>query len=211
MTEEISTTYNDFDTQEVFYRTALESTTNNSAIDVEYTVDPLEQLDRNQIAEIVAVDITHNFGIRDNRDNSNLSSGRFDYSVNVNRFTGRDLDGRNTSVDVVDQNNTGPATATNIQTDVNTTCLDRGNIEATAGFSSANNGFGGPGSSGTAARNVVDFRDLLGGGPVIDRFDDLVLRHSIKTDNFAGISTGESQGMIYFATDQEANERGTSF
>lgn len=207
----VSNRFNEYQNDQFFIRHEVDGRDGNVTSERKIQIDPLEGLDRNEIAEIVAMEFTANLSSRDGVDaNSELSNLRADISFSVNQVADFQTDEQDVRTEVL-EDDSGAETALDAQVGSDTNLLYYFNLEANAGYRNSTDGNGGPGSIHGPLSETKNFRDLLGGGPVLDRFDEIVVRHQIRSDDYTGIAVSEVKGQFYYVTEEEEDSRGTSF
>lgn len=201
----VSDLYDDFEVQAVDLTASIEpndpSTTAERVVNAR--VDPLEGLDREELAEIVGFEWYINTSARTSQSGANQNSDQseviMDFTANINDgvdFTGGPVSvTKNTTTNVASGDNDST-------TAVNDGELFRINRVINAPFSDASSGVSGGGGSFGPTHVYRNYRDIMGGGPVIDRFDDLVHKYKVKTNNMAGVAKMEAKGQYFFATEE---------
>lgn len=168
------------------------------AIKYEFKFDNIAPrgLDRGEVAEIVYMDAFVQFTVRDDGSDPNgeLANGAMDYQACINE-PAEISGGVETDTEVVSGSPSIPSTAAGQGSAPET--LYEGNLVATAGFEAGADGVGGPGSGDAHQRYAVDFRELFGQGPIVDRFDDFRIISTVDGNNLVGKSKGEHRVRLY--------------
>jgi hypothetical protein len=177
------------------------------------TMDPLEGLDREELAELVMFQVSYSTSARpgaENNSNSEPAEIISDLVVNVNSersdFT---ASGIQTEERLAGDDLTGNGEFS-AQSAVNDGEILRTNRVLNAPFSSDANSNGGSGSGMQPTIYRFNYRDELGGGPVLDRFDEIVHRIKLKARNYVGQCKLEAKFQYYWVTEED-QERRTSF
>jgi hypothetical protein len=201
----VSDAYNDYEAQFLDISAKVNFDDNavvagDEAIGYEITVDPLEGLDREELAEIVALDFRYQFAPRDGEANSELSSVISDIACRINSPT---LTSAGISTEKV-QDSGSDEELENVSAEghVNEGVLFSGNTTATTAYRNSTDGSGGGSAQHSPVRFQKDFRDLLDGGPVVDRFDDIGFFVNVQSKNYVGVAKLELKGHFYYATEQ---------
>jgi len=163
---------------------------------------PTGDLDRNELAEILFVRAAVNISIRDAAaDNqSQVGNARVDFQGRINdaaQVSSAD------NVDFENQNVTG-SPFSNVQNDAGRVFYTA-NLVAHPQFLDDTSGAGGGGDT----NNVVLETDYtkLGGGPVVDRFDDIELFQFLKATNIVTEVKCEHKTQIWYRV-AEVEDRG---
>jgi len=209
--ESVRDGFDSYDQDDFFYETVIDGngTSPGEAVETRAKLDPLEGLDREELAEIIAIDSHLNVAVRDgDQQNSELSHIRMDFQMFINELPS--TNNSDVDLEVVTEETGNSRSGGGISTNSNTTALLKGNLERGAGDRNSVDGAGGPTSNTNPLPLMRNFRDMLGAGPVVDRFDDIGLRLKITHGNFSGVAKAEWQGLIYYQTESRET-RGSQF
>jgi hypothetical protein len=186
-------TYNDHELQQFFFKHELDSTgggreTSKAIVKEDPTVGGL---DRGEVAEIVFMRVHESFHQRTDAGdiNGEVSTLISDFQVKVNDVSnvganGEDVDGNAFEVQASQTDDLG--------------LLYASNQVIGGGFEDDTNGNGGSAGHQPATIYDIDFTDHFGGGPILDRFDEITLQSDIKGQNHVGRMTSEVRVFLYY-------------
>jgi hypothetical protein len=165
------------------------------------TVDPAGGLERDELAEIVAMDAKVTTSTRDDAEDNQDQIGhlRCDHRLFINEVSGDAPQ----SVNVTEfgspslfDNTAGP----------NPIFDDAGFLfifnQVTAPQAFGNNGEGSGGKSNPTNMFRVNFRDEFGGGPIVDRFDDINYQMALNATNVVTLCKSEARIQLYYSVEE---------
>jgi hypothetical protein len=169
------------------------------AVEITVSETPTGDLDRNELAELLYVRLIYTLSIR-NLDQAQTEEGnaRGDFKVRINDPASADTPDDTEAV-VLDGNPTVTRQVGNALNDAANE-LFRGNVVVAPLFQDDATGVGGGGDTGETAIVETDFMSM-GGGPVLDRFDDIKIESSVNSSNIVDEVHNEARLQLYYRVD----------
>lgn len=188
-----SVTYNDHELQHIFFTHDIDATGGGRETSrAEVKEDPtVGGLDRGEVAEIVFMRVHESFGQRtDGGDlNGEVSTLILDHGIKVN-------DVSTVGAAVEDTGGNAFEIAANQTDDLG--LLYESNQVIGGGFEDDTNGNGGSAGHQPATIYDIDFAKTFGGGPILDRFDEITVQSDIKAQNHVGKARSELRVALYY-------------
>jgi hypothetical protein len=158
----------------------------------------LGDLDRDELAELVYVEAVSTLNVRANaeEDQDQLGSAAVDFEVTIN-----EPDNRGPAEDTFLEEPADQHTLAAVTRNDAANQLFNANQESRTAFDDTTNGTGGVGAASTEVFERR-FRTDMGGGPVLDRFDDIFIRSTISADNVLSEVSHELHVQLYFVVDE---------
>lgn len=209
----LSDGFGDIESQHIFVNNKFErddTGTGGADQDVTAETSVLDDLDRDELAELVYFRCVSTLSIRNVAagNQSELAHARADLSASINEpdsFTPVD------ELEVTREVNADPGERLEaLQRPDAANQLFRINQVVATDYLDPSSGAGGVGDTGETTVIEGNFMEM-GGGPVLDRFDDINVRSGVKSDNVNGLLSNEINLQLYYKVDTFESNRTRTF
>lgn len=203
----LSAGYDDIEMQQLTIQHSFTGDgSNDQGLDTTAIETPTGDLDRDELAELIFVRLQATMSIRDKGpDNQSVpGNARTDYKVFINELdSAQDSEKEETTVTGTGVQN--PVQNALTRNEAANLIFDFNNV-VQPGFREAADGVGGGSDGGETEILEMDYMEM-GGGPVLDRFDDIKLKVSTSASSVVTKVSSEVRCQFYYRV-EEFEDRG---